>query len=167
MVKTMKMEMDPPPKFPSKQEIQAEFFKAGAKLVNLWKDNLRAGEGADGTHGRPYVNTGEAVGSVQMYPETPGSDEYIIFSDRIQVLIAEVGRAPGTYPPYEPISQWVHEQLGIKKKDPKHYAVVRAIQQSIKDNGLEPFAPMEKAVIDLVEDLEENLGLMLEIEKNK
>lgn len=160
---SFELEMDPEPEFPSADEIRDEFFKAGVKLVNFWKDNLRTGQGAMGSHGGPYVNTGEAVKSVQMYPERRGADEYIIFSDAIQVLTAEVGQPPGHRPPFRAISMWVHEKLGVKRGDPAHFPIVTGIQDKIEEVGLEPFAPMEKAVTELVKDLEEKLGQKLEV----
>jgi len=85
-------------------------------------------------------------------------DEYTIYSDKYQILVAEIGQAPGIRPPFMAISDWVNEKLGIKKNDPAHYPIVVAVQNKIEAKGLEPFAPMEKAVIDTVADLEKRLG---------
>ena len=144
------------------QRIKDATFKAAVRIMNKWIDNLETGSGALGSHGGPYVSTGEAVASIRLDPETPDSDTYTIFSDKIQVLIAEVGRMPGTMPPFEPISQWVHEKLGVKKGSKGHYPIVQKIRQNIKENGLEPFAPMEKAVVEVVHDLEKELGRAVE-----
>ena len=136
-------------------KINAELVKAAVMMQNNWKDNLTNGIGADGNHGGPYRNTGEAVASIDL--EISGKD-VVVFSDAIQVLIAEVGRMPGTYPPFAPISLWVKEKLQIPVNDPSHYPIVRKIQQNIHDNGLEPFAPMELAITQTIQGLEEKLS---------
>jgi len=143
--------------------IREETFKAAIRLMNKWISNIEGGTGSGGSHGGPYVNTGESASSIQIDPERQGAEEYTIFSDKIQTLIAEVGRAPGsTPPPFAPISQWVHEKLGIRQGSPDHYGVVRAIQLSIGKNGIDPFMPMEKAVIDVVADLEQRMGAAMD-----
>jgi len=139
------------------KSIRDEVFKGVIRLRNLWIGNIETGEGT-GSHGGPYVNTGEAANSIQMEPEVQGADEYVVFSDKIQTLIAEIGQPPGQRPPYRAISDWVHEKLQVKRDDPKHHAVVVAVQNKIEERGLAPFAPMEKAIIDVVADLEKRIG---------
>lgn len=146
------------PDIDAKKKLEDEIFKFAVRIKNGWESNLREGSGIL-SHGRPYVNTGEAVSSIQLEPNRAGSDNYIIFSDKMQTLIAEVGREPGgKMPPKAAIENWVHEQLGIGFDESDFDSIVYAVRRNIAKFGLDPFMPMEKALVDVVAELEKKLG---------
>jgi hypothetical protein len=137
------------------KRLRDELYKAAVRMQNAWQDNLASGEGVT-SHGGPYINTGEAVASIDIEP--PSGDTVEIFSDAIQVLTAEVGQAPGTMPSFTAISDWVHEKLQIRRDDPGHYPIVQKIRQNIFDKGLKGFAPMEAAIGTVSADLEKRIA---------
>jgi len=125
-------------------------FKAAVRGMNGWKDNLDSGLGATGSHGGPYRDRGGAHSDVTMQPQGPGSLEYVVGGDVIQLAIAEFGRVPtpGKLPPFGPIAGWV-ERKGIAKRGDKFfYAIVNKIRSNIAENGLEGFAPGQKAGVE-------------------
>ena len=136
------------------KKINEELIKTAVNVQNRWQDNLSTGIGV-GKHNGPYRDRGESVASIDI--EVVGN-EVSVFSDLIQVLIAEIGRMPGSMPPFKPISDWVHRKLKIRSTDPKHYPIVKKIQWNIYHNGLEGFAPLEKALADELVDLEQRLA---------
>lgn len=152
---------EPPQDKDLEKRLQEEVFSLAIDVQNHWIDNLSTGEGMS-SHGHPYVNTGEAVSSIHLDPEDPNSDTYTIYSDKIQTLTAEIGLAPGNWVSFKALSQWVHEKLKIPLDDPANYPITKAIQKNIFDNGLDPFSPMEKAIVDVIADLEERLGKALD-----
>lgn len=157
--------------FPADMDIEArireELFKTAIDMQNRWADHLADGTGI-GQHRGPYVNTGEAVASIDIDPPMAGAPEYTVFSDTWQVLIAEVGRAPGSKPPpFAPIADWVHEKLGIARDAPDFHGIVRAVQMKIARDGLAPFLPMEKSIAEVVQGLEQRMGAASSPDKDK
>lgn len=119
------------------------------KTQNQWRDNMdQAG----------YRNTGEAIRSIAI--ETPEEFVRLIGSDKIQVLIGEVGRAPGSgHPPPDDLGDWVHEQSGLPDRgetvewefdgelqEVTFDQVVFLIGRAIDENGLEAHHFGERAV---------------------
>ena len=129
-----------------------ELFKHAARVMNSWRDNLRRGEGAGGSHGSPFVNSGEAANDVTVDPPREGELEYVVGGDVIQLLIAEWGRAPGSMPPPEPIEDWMREQLG--ESDPEPFPV----QKHIEEQGIEGFEPARGADEEHRDELSENVA---------
>jgi hypothetical protein len=135
-----------------------ELFRTATRTMNTWRDNLRNGTGADGSHGRPWVNTGEAANSVTIDPPREGALEYLVGGDRIQLAVAETGRAPGAMPPPEPIVDWMREQLGVDDPDPW------PIQKKIEEEGIEGFAPGRAAVNEHAPELSERVATRIDAE---
>lgn len=135
-----------------------ETFKQSVRVANTWRENIRSGEGAAGDHGSPFVNTGEAANDVTVDPQQEGALEYVVGGDVIQLLIAEVGRAPGEFPPPEPIADWMREQLGVQDPDPF------PVQRHIAEEGIEGFAPARGAANQHKGELEENVLTRIEAE---
>lgn len=133
-----------------------ELFKVATRAMNTWRDNLRRGEGANGSHGRPYKNTGEAINDVTVQPPREGELEYKVGGDVVQLAIAEFGRSPGTFPPPEPIEDWMREQLGIKDPDPF------PVQRHIKEEGIDGFAPGRGAANEHRGELSERVSSRLD-----
>ena len=125
------------------------------KTQNQWVENLERGEGADGVHGGPYVNTGEAVNDLTV--EWVGPLSVVVGGDVVQLAVAEDGRVPtpGSPPPFEPIADWAREK-GLEPDDGQSFEdMVDAIRFSIADEGLEGFAPGQAAVNEVGGELEE------------
>lgn len=121
--------------------ISEGLWVSAERLRQQWQDNLDEGKGAVGDHGRPYVATGEAINDVTVDPALPGSQEYLIGGDVIQLAIAEFGRAPGSPPPFDAIAQWAREiQLAPHEGD-TFDDMVNAIRFAIARRGLPAFAP--------------------------
>ncbi len=134
--------------FPDYQGIVSdELFKAAIRTQNTWRNNLQAGKGEKGSHGRPYVGTGEAIARTTLYPETPGAMAYLVAGETIQHLIAEFGRRPGAPPPpFEPISRWARE-AGLRPAPGQTWTqMINIIRFAIGRRGLRAFAPMAAAV---------------------
>jgi len=129
-----------------------ELFKHATRVMNTWRDNLRSGTGAQGNHGSPWVNTGEAANDVTIDPPREGALEYVVGGDVIQLAVAETGRTPGKFPPPEPIRDWMREQLGISDPDPY------PIQRKIAEEGIEGFAPARGAHNEHRGELSENVA---------
>lgn len=131
-----------------------EVFKAATRGLTAWKDNLTTGTGALG-HRRPWVNTGEARADLTMTPESPGSLEYTVGGDVVQLWIAEFGRSPNnTMPPYDAIADWVAEKGIATRGSPGFDGVVFLVRRAIARDGIKPFAPGLKAGRDSIVGLE-------------
>lgn len=138
--------------------LREEMFKMAVKCSNEWSDNISQGRGAEGSHGGPYINTGEARDSITIVPDKPDSDNYKVGSDKVQVAIAEFGRAPGEKPPpFKPIARWVQEKGIAQKGEDKFYPIVKTIQKNIGEGGLEAFAPGRLAYQEAIKNIDEKV----------
>jgi len=92
-----------------------------------------------------YRNTGEAIRSIAV--ERPNTFTRLVGSDRIQVLIGEVGREPGSMPPRDPIANWVDEQAGLPSRGDEDFDdTVWGVRKGIEENGLPAYHFAERAV---------------------
>jgi len=134
-------------KLPQCQQIVSEELLKGAiRCENQYKNNLDTGEGALGSHGRPYVGTGEAIATVTLYPQTPGADLYTVEGPLVQHAIAEFGREPGKkMPPKAPIEQWAKEAGLVPREGETWDDMILNIRRHIAAHGLRAFAPMQLA----------------------
>ncbi|MDI6877572.1 MAG: hypothetical protein QMC96_12475 [Methanomicrobiales archaeon] len=127
--------------------VSEELFKAALRTRDLWRDNLDAGKGALGDHGRPYVSTGEAVNRTTVYPEEPGAMVYDVVGETIQHVIAEFGRRPGAkMPPHDAIAAWCRLQGLVPNEGETFDEMVLNIRRHIAVHGLTAFAPLQLAV---------------------
>ena len=125
-----------------RQIVSEELWKAAVRTQNAWRENLDAGIGATGSHGRPYVGTGEAIARTTVFPELPGADEYIVAGETVQHLIAEFGRTPGAkMPPPEPIERWAQEAGLVPREGETWESMIWTIRRHIAEHGLRGFAP--------------------------
>jgi len=121
--------------------ISEGLWVSAERLRQQWQDNLEEGKGATGDHGRPYVATGEAINDLTVDPALPGSQEYRIGGDVIQLEVAEYGQEPGQMPGYDAIARWAREiQLAPHEGD-TFDDMVNAIRFAIHRRGLPAFAP--------------------------
>lgn len=120
-----------------------EAFKAAVRTQNEWRDNLDQGTGATGSHGRSYRNTGEAINSVVVSPQSDDASEYVVGGDVVQLAVAEFGRVPtpNSPPPFDAIADWARERGLQPDGDQSFASMVDAIRWSIARNGLDGFAP--------------------------
>lgn len=126
-----------------------EVFKAAVKTQNGWKDNMEE---------ENYRSTGEAIESVTIEPQMQGADEYTVGSNKIQVLIGEVGRAPGSFPNVDQLGEWVHEQAGLPDKgDADFDNAVYNIGKHIAENGLPAYRFGTRAFREVSQELEAEL----------
>lgn len=135
--------------------VQEELLKAAIRCENQYKENLETGQGAAGSHGRPYVGTSEAINTVALYPQTPGADLYTVEGPLVQHAVAEFGRAPGKrMPPPEPISRWAKE-AGLTPREGETWdEMVLNLQRHIGAHGLKGFAPMQLAAEQVAPTIE-------------
>lgn len=132
-----------------------EVFRAATRTQKRWKKNLTKGRGAvpaktsGGKRNPSWVNTGGGRSSITLEPQEQGALAYRVGSDKIQIIVAEVGRSPGEPPPpWAPIAQWAKE-VGIVdtfylEEDEAPESVqdtLTAIRMSIAKNGIGGFAP--------------------------
>lgn len=141
-----------------RQIVSEELWKAAERTRQQYQENLEKGLGADGSHGRPYVGTGEAIARTTVHPETPGSDVYEIVGETVQHVIAEFGRRPGArMPPHEPISEWAKMQGLIPREGETWDEMVLNIRRHIAAHGLEAFAPGLLAMQTVAPTVEETI----------
>jgi len=141
-----------------RQIVSEELWKAAVRTQNAWRENLDAGIGATGSHGRPYVGTGEAIARTTVFPELPGADEYIVAGETVQHLIAEFGRTPGSkMPPQAPIDRWARE-AGLTPREGETWDdMILNIRRHIAAHGLKGFAPGLLAMQTIAPTVEESI----------
>lgn len=141
-----------------RQIVSEELWKAAERTRQQYQENLEAGKGAAGSHGRPYVGTGEAIARTTVYPELPGADEYVVKGETIQHLIAEFGRTPGSkMPPQAPIDRWARE-AGLTPREGETWDdMILNIRRHIAAHGLRGFAPAQLAADIVAPTLERNI----------
>lgn len=139
-------------------------FITAVDTQNKWRDNLERGVGALGSHGRPYVDDGEAKNDVVFQPQAPGALRYIIGGDVVQLFIAEYGRVPtpGKLPPFTPIAEWAERKGIVKKGDKYFYQIINKIRSNIAEYGLAGFAPGLGAAIEVNAVVEEKLKTFID-----
>lgn len=160
------VDFEPYEGLPIREISQDELEKQAIRVQATWRKNLRKGQGAEGSHGGPYVNTGEAVNDV-VY-EFTGDLEVRIGGDVIQLAVAEFGRAPGSPPPFDAIERWAREK-GLQPEEGSFDEMVDAIRWSIAKHGLEPFAPATGAANSHRGELPQRINARLqeELEQRK
>ena len=141
-----------------RQIVSEELWKVAERTRQQYQENLEAGKGAAGSHGRPYVGTGEAIARTTVYPELPGADEYVVKGETIQHLIAEFGRTPGKkMPPQAPIDRWARE-AGLTPREGETWDdMILNIRRHIAAHGLRGFAPAQLAADIVAPTLERNV----------
>ena len=141
-----------------RQIVSEELWKAAERTRQQYQENLEKGLGAEGSHGRPYVGTGEAIARTTVSPELPGADEYLVKGETIQHVIAEVGRTPGKkMPPQAPIDRWARE-AGLTPREGETWDdMILSIRRHIAAHGLRGFAPAQLAADIVAPTLERNV----------
>jgi 2-keto-4-pentenoate hydratase len=141
-----------------RQIVSEELWKAAERTRQQYQENLEAGKGAAGGHGRPYVGTGEAIARTTVYPELPGADEYVVKGETMQHVIAECGRTPGKkMPPPEPIDRWAREAGLVPREGETWDDMILNIRRHIAAHGLRGFAPAQLAADIVAPTLDRNI----------
>lgn len=126
-----------------------ETFKAAIRTQGKWQENMSEED---------YRNTGEAINSITISPQAEGANEYRIGTDKIQALIGELGRAPGSFPNVDQLGEWVHEQAGLPDKgDADFDNAVYNIGKHIAANGLPAYRFGTRAFREVSQELEAEL----------
>lgn len=147
--------------------VSEELFGAATRAQQKWQENLRGGVGALGSHGGPYVDTGEALNDITIEPAAPGSSEYVVGGDVVQLAVAEFGRRAGRAPPADAIAAWARRK-GLQPHEGQSFeSMVFAIQQAIAAHGLPAFAPAQRAADDVMRDLDERIARRIERDINR
>lgn len=157
MVGTVEAEVDVSDQLPQIDKIASEeTFKAAIKGRNLAEEITRR---------NGWVNTGEGVNSITIKPRTPGSLDYKVGSEKIQMVIAEFGRRPGApMPPEDPIIRWMNE-VGIRPSEDQTWeGLAYVIRRSIAENGIEGFSPFRRAARRASDEFEDQVEVRLEEE---
>jgi hypothetical protein len=151
-----------------RQIVSEELWKAAERTRQQYQENLEKGLGADGSHGRPYVGTGEAIARTTVHPETPGADVYEIVGETVQHVIAEFGRTPGAVmPPTEPIARWAKE-AGLVPRDGETWeGMIFTLRRHIAEHGLRGFAPGLLAMQTVAPTVEETIKARFKRELEK
>ena len=114
-----------------------EAFKAAVRTQETWRDNLDAAD---------WRNTGEGIASIAIEPQTEGASEYKTGSDKVQILVAEKGRAPGSMPPHDDLADWVNEQANLPNRGEDGFEnTVFNVRKAIAQHGIEGFQPGQRA----------------------
>lgn len=157
MTRDFDVESEDMPELDLERIVSEELFAAATRGQQAWQENLRRGVGATGSHGRAYVDTGEAVNDITISPPTPGALEYVVGGDVVQLAVAEFGRRPGRPPPHEAIAAWA-KRVGLTPDEGESFDdMVTAIRFAIAERGLPAFAPGQKAFDETTQDLEERI----------
>lgn len=145
------------PEIPFEGITSVALFRVANDTKNNWQDNLDRGVGL-GSHGSPYVDTGETVNDVTVEPPEEGSDLYRVGGDVVQLSIAEFGRRPGApMPPDEPIRRWARRVGLVPREGETEDDMILGIRRHIAVHGLEGFAPGMAAVLATCDDMPDNL----------
>lgn len=141
-----------------RQIVSEELWRAAERTRQQYQENLEKGLGADGSHGRPYVGTGEAIARTTVSPELPGADEYLVKGETMQHIIAEYGREPGKrMPPPEPIERWAREAGLVPREGETFDDMIFNIRRHIGAHGLRGFAPGLLAMQTVAPTVEESI----------
>jgi len=141
-----------------RQIVSEELWKAAVRTQQQYQENLEKGLGAEGSHGRPYVGTGEAIARTTCFPELPGADEYLVKGETMQHVIAEYGREPGKrMPPPEPIERWAREAGLVPREGETFDDMILNIRRHIAAHGLRGFAPGLLAMQTVAPTVEESI----------
>lgn len=147
--------------------VTEELFRGSVRTMNTWREILdRAG----------WRNTGEGIGSIVVEPQREGAFAYTIGSEKIQIRIAEDGRAPGSkMPPHEPIADWVHEQadmlnrgeqttvtFGGEEQTLTFDGLVFLVRRSIARHGIEPIKAGQQAMAQEGPEIQRRIDERLE-----
>lgn len=173
------VDVDPYDGIDIEQIASEELEKLAIQGMNQWRENLRQGEGDEGGHGRPYVNTGEAVNDITVRQE--GDFTYLVGGDVIQLIIAETGASwDGTMPPYSAIRDWAKEvglvsdppewsddrsfldMLDLPEAEREEFLIIWGVMQSLADEGLDAFKPGRLAAKQTREGADETAGKHLD-----
>lgn len=134
--------------------VSEELLKAAVRGENAYRQNMQTGQGALGSHGRPYVGTGEAITSANLYPEAPGADLYTVEGPLIQHVVAEFGQEPGHMPGFAAIDRWAREKQLTPRQGETWEQMIEGIRQAIYRRGLRAFAPLQLAADQIAPTIE-------------
>lgn len=134
MTKSMDIEVDEYEGLDFEQLAREQLEQTAIRTQQFWRDNLRdAG----------WVDRGEAVNDVTVVQVDETT--YKVGGDVIQLAIAEFGRAPGSMPPHDAISEWARRKNLTPNEDQDWDGMVYAIRKAIAEDGIEGHAAGQRA----------------------
>ena len=105
-------------------------IKAIISEVERFNDSIRDTLTAKGIN-----DTGEAARSLYV----DYGNDFVRSVGIFYIEFLDTGRAPGKFPPKDPIGKWVQSKIGISDTDPEFDSIVFLIQRKIARLGTEIF----------------------------
>ena len=128
-----------------------EAEKQAIRFQTEWQDNMIEAD---------YKNTGEAINSITV-ERIP--DGFRIGTDKIQAIVGEFGRSPGTFPNVNALAEWVNEQTGLPDRGDSDFDnAVYNIGKQIAEEGLPPYRFARSAWENLEDEYEQRVQERLE-----
>lgn len=97
-------------------------------------------------------------------------DDFVRSVGIFYLEILDTGRAPGKFPPKEPIERWVKSKLGKSESDPDFNGIVFLIQRKIAQVGTAIYInnskgiELDKKIVTLRESLNEAISESVKLE---
>lgn len=105
--------------------------------VEKFNDSIR-----DALNSKNISDTGEAANSLRV----EFGDDFVRSIGIFYLEFLDTGRAPGKFPPKEPIERWVKSKLGKTDSDPDFDGIVFVIQRKIAKLGTAIFINNSKGI---------------------
>lgn len=136
---------------PIEETATQELEKQAIRFQTRWQDNMIEAD---------YKNTGEAINSITV-ERIP--DGFRIGTDKIQAIVGEFGRSPGTFPDVAALAEWVNEQTGLPDRGDSDFDnAVYNIGKQIAEEGLPPYRFARNAWENLEDEYEKRVQERLE-----
>ncbi len=125
-------------------------IEAAIKEVEKFNDSIR-----DALDSKNISNTGEAARSIYI----DFGENFVRSIGIFYLEFLDTGRAPGKFPPKEPIERWVQSKLGLSPGNSEFNGIVFVIQRKIAQLGTEIYLNKGKGIelSEKIVTLRENL----------
>lgn len=129
-------------------------IEATIKEVEKFNDSIR-----DALDSKNISNTREAVRSIYI----DFGENFVRSMGIFYLEFLDTGRAPGKFPPKEPIERWVQTKLGLSPGNSEFDGIVFVIQRKIAQLGTEIYLNKGKGIelSEKIVTLRENLNIAL------
>lgn len=112
-------------------------IEAAIKEVEKFNDSIR-----DALDSKNISNTGEAARSIYI----DFGENFVRSIGIFYLEFLDTGRAPGKFPPKEPIERWVQSKLGLSPGNSEFDGIVFVIQRKIAQLGTEIYLNKGKGI---------------------
>lgn len=129
-------------------------IEAAIKEVEKFNDSI-----IDALDSKNISNTGEAARSIYI----EHGEDFVRSIGIFYLEFLDTGRAPGKFPPKEPIERWVQSKLGLSPGNSEFNGIVFVIQRKIAQLGTEIYLNKGKGIelSEKIVTLRENLNIAL------